>query len=1106
MNFFRPAVLLIPLSLILSSFYGSRIISRHKAITIHKGNYTFFLDQFKPDSAIIIFKRDKVWDTPDDTGTFKKLFELSSKYVISKRSFSEFITGQDLNLRFIKEVLAKNEAKGFRLFFRDGQNRVYKYQDVSLNEFVSREVVITDRTSSSIEVQKFFESGEVASRTQYTVAKKFETWYDSVWYDLNPKLIKSGKEEVYYENRQLRLSRIFANGKLYDTSYTEYYPDGKVQKRYKTVNGLADGVFITYNRNEEILQNLLYEKGQLVKVNSKGLPYDGHKKAFLFGLDKYAPPPGQQPTVKNHWNDLAGCVNDINILKDALKDHQGFNPKNIVELVNENATRQNTVAWLKQFPATLKKGDIVFVHFSGHGNIIIDQPDSLQKYEGLYIPCRDANYPSDPALSASNFIFQYELAEFFNRIKREIGKTGQLVISIDVSHAGELMSYAKEDSIKGSTSVSTVRRRGETDNMLFNIVSDDDASVIIYSASSSSEDGIEIMDNGKVFGAYSWCLAQCLFTPFTFSSSELFEAVADSMKIKSPRQTPGYLATQTQFVFESNLDDVKNKGLGTLPAIKSRGKAFVLSVGISKYPENKNSKLSFANCESDARAYAGYFKTQFGALTDSLSKNNFSETVLLNEQATKDNIIAAVNRVISFSKPEDYYVFNFSGYCKPLKDSSGKQVTYFVPSGLEDINDSIQIIKKGISLSQLKELFQMIPANNQLFITEAGTTEDFQKEFIQALIETSPTIASLSNKNRVFIVPRGSGLDRFGCKRKTIDHGPINYAVTNLPRELNVFGLFEGGVYADAIRFALNKTEVDCDYFRTSYSEIFFERDFIKSLHYFLPEDVMKSRGGKTIAREQALVARAIKRKYALVIGTNNYQGKPDWSDLDGVPTLDAIDIGKELKDNYGFDVSILLDKPADSIYERILRLSRTLDSSDQVLIYVAGHGDYDERLFDDGFIVCSNSKPVKEDPYRNSYIQYSKLSRMVNKLPAKQIMMVLDVCFGGTFDERVAKNRSRSKDDYENLSNETYLINKLKLNTRLYLTSGGKREVPNGYKGSHSPFAQQFLQCLYTKGGQGKMVTSTDFFQYVKKLPSGPLLGSFGDDEINSEFIIMSR
>jgi hypothetical protein len=176
-------------------------------------------------------------------------------------------------------------------------------------------------------------------------------------------------------------------------------------------------------------------------------------------------------------------------------------------------------------------------------------------------------------------------------------------------------------------------------------------------------------------------------------------------------------------------------------------------------------------------------------------------------------------------------------------------------------------------------------------------------------------------------------------------------------------------------------------------------------------------------------------------------------------------------------------------------------------MIYIAGHGAYDERLFDDGFIVCANSKPEKDDPYRNSYIQYSKLSRMINKLPSRQILMVLDVCFGATFDERVARNKSRSKsNEYTDLSAENYLAEKLKVKTRLYLTSGGVKEVPNGYKGNHSPFAQRFLQCLQTKGGSAKILTATDFFQFVKMLPSGPRIGSFGDDELGSEFIMLAK
>ena len=120
---------------------------------------------------------------------------------------------------------------------------------------------------------------------------------------------------------------------------------------------------------------------------------------------------------------------------------------------------------------------------------------------------------------------------------------------------------------------------------------------------------------------------------------------------------------------------------------------------------------------------------------------------------------------------------------------------------------------------------------------------------------------------------------------------------------------------------------------------------------------------------------------------------------------------------------------------------------------------------------------------------------------------MILDVCFGGTFDERVARNEARSKtDEYKDLGSESFFSEKMKKKTRLYISSGGKKEVPDGYKGKHSPFALRLLEALQTKGGASKILTGSDLFQYVKKLPSGPLLGSFGDDMPGSEFVLLAK
>jgi hypothetical protein len=121
-----------------------------------------------------------------------------------------------------------------------------------------------------------------------------------------------------------------------------------------------------------------------------------------------------------------------------------------------------------------------------------------------------------------------------------------------------------------------------------------------------------------------------------------------------------------------------------------------------------------------------------------------------------------------------------------------------------------------------------------------------------------------------------------------------------------------------------------------------------------------------------------------------------------------------------------------------------------------------------------------------------------------KQILVVLDVCFGGTFDEQVTRLSKRS--GYTEMAADAYLNNKLSLKTRLYISSGGKKEVPDGYKGKHSPFAYKLLEALRTAGGSYGLLSSGSMYEFVKKLPSEPLIGSFGDDEPGSEFLLIPK
>jgi Caspase domain len=213
--------------------------------------------------------------------------------------------------------------------------------------------------------------------------------------------------------------------------------------------------------------------------------------------------------------------------------------------------------------------------------------------------------------------------------------------------------------------------------------------------------------------------------------------------------------------------------------------------------------------------------------------------------------------------------------------------------------------------------------------------------------------------------------------------------------------------------------------------------------------------------------------------------------------------------------VQLLEDKPMDTIYKAIREYYRIAQPNDQLVVYFAGHGDVDDELLDDGFIVCNDSRSVDDDPVRNTYIPYGKLQRMLNNIPARQVLVLLDVCHGGTFDAK-AFDQVKREGDFGSISNRNvlqFLKDKLPLRTRKFLSSVGSEPAFDGKAGRHSPFAGLLLQVLREKGGGSNgIVTLTDINAVLKTaslnetaaLKISPHMADFGTVDAFSEFIFI--
>ncbi|MBP9926020.1 MAG: caspase family protein [Cyclobacteriaceae bacterium] len=235
---------------------------------------------------------------------------------------------------------------------------------------------------------------------------------------------------------------------------------------------------------------------------------------------------------------------------------------------------------------------------------------------------------------------------------------------------------------------------------------------------------------------------------------------------------------------------------------------------------------------------------------------------------------------------------------------------------------------------------------------------------------------------------------------------------------------------------------------------------------------------------------------YALIFATNNYD---DLNNLTN-PIFDSKTIEELLRTRYGFKTEIITDATHDEILEKISEYNtRKFNPQDQLLVFFAGHGVFDDNL-NEGFVAARDSK--SNDKGRATYIPHSILRARIDNIKCEHIFLAMDVCFGGTLDPEFSKQRSV----YDAASDTDLLLRKLSLHTRKFLTSGSKEYVPDGVAGSHSPFASLFIQALNETGGKGgRIFTLLDLYPYFQRLQTSPRYGSFSvKDEPTSDFVFV--
>jgi peptidoglycan hydrolase-like protein with peptidoglycan-binding domain len=202
-------------------------------------------------------------------------------------------------------------------------------------------------------------------------------------------------------------------------------------------------------------------------------------------------------------------------------------------------------------------------------------------------------------------------------------------------------------------------------------------------------------------------------------------------------------------------------------------------------------------------------------------------------------------------------------------------------------------------------------------------------------------------------------------------------------------------------------------------------------------------------------------RYHAVVIGNNAYRALPKLN----TATTDAQAVADLLQKDYGYDVTLLTDADEETILGAFASLRRTMTADDNLLVYYAGHGWFDEEA-ERGYWLPVDA--VADN--RSNWISNADVTDMLKAIKAKHVLVVADSCYSGTLTRGLAIG-GKSPGYYHAI---------VERRARTVMTSGGLEPVLDAGGGRHSIFAKAFLETL--RGNPG-VIDGEGVFQRVREL-----------------------
>lgn len=166
-------------------------------------------------------------------------------------------------------------------------------------------------------------------------------------------------------------------------------------------------------------------------------------RALIIGLGQYK---------DTNW----AKINGDNDVRYAVKMLEQAGYTDIKTLRNQEATKNGIITALNNLANRCQAGDKVYIHYSGHGQLMTDlNGDESTRWNGWHAQWDESIIPYDAYMTycandrGEKHISDDELATYLTKIRQAVGKKGEIIVVLDACHSGDATRGELNEIVRG---------------------------------------------------------------------------------------------------------------------------------------------------------------------------------------------------------------------------------------------------------------------------------------------------------------------------------------------------------------------------------------------------------------------------------------------------------------------------------------------------------------------------------------------------------------------------------------------------------------------------------------------------------------------------------